>query len=472
MANYTDNYQFTKPTYAEIADVQTFNNNMTKIDEILHASQISLAPAYDPTKPYNAGDVVMYELLMYECQEDGVTGVWDPTKWARTTAGEHGGGSDVEPNPTGEPTATLNKLGIEGTIYGIEGSGGGNVYGAFIDTNRIIQAFTRIQDTQEHTYTATEDCAVVYVTANAASTDTFIKIDNVVVGGQYSTNISSGNDFVYLRKGQTFSFQQTFTQSTSTGFTVYGLTFGTNNIFTPQIYSLEERVVGVGENNKPLYQKTVRSGLLSPDTQETTPFLTDIDSYHVISLKTINGNNEYSPLYISMYNVAGNDTNYGMIAYNGTDKGLYFSNMSRVNSIYIEAVVQYTKTTDTAGSGSYNSLGVPMVHYSTDEQVIGTWTDGKTLYQKTFDLTALQLTDNNWNNNILGTTGIKIKHFEGLFSIGQTEPSIKYEYYRNSSQYFSALLTDDTSDINVRPNMNAGTLYAGTVTIQYTKTTD
>lgn len=42
-----------------------------------------------------------------------------------------GGGSNVEPNPSGTPTDTLNTIGIDGTIYDIAGSGGG---GSKIDT--------------------------------------------------------------------------------------------------------------------------------------------------------------------------------------------------------------------------------------------------------------------------------------------------------------------------------------------------
>lgn len=161
MANYTNNYQLEEPTYAEIADVAVFNRNMTKIDDIMHASQVSLAPAYDSTQTYNEGDVVMYELLMYECTDDNVTGTWDGSKWQRTTAGEHGGGgteveanpsgtatagdltklrvgqdiysipsgggggTTVVPNPQGTPTQTLNTIGINNVIYDIAGSGGG-----------------------------------------------------------------------------------------------------------------------------------------------------------------------------------------------------------------------------------------------------------------------------------------------------------------------------------------------------------
>lgn len=161
MATYTDNYQLTKPLYSETADVAAINNNMDKIDDIMHASQVSLAPAYDQNETYNTGDVVMYEFLMYECLEDEVTGVWDATKWQRTTAREHGGGSSasevsydntdsgmtatnvqdaidelkgeiedipsVEANPQGAATEELTKIEIGSTIYEIVG--GETIYG-------------------------------------------------------------------------------------------------------------------------------------------------------------------------------------------------------------------------------------------------------------------------------------------------------------------------------------------------------
>ena len=96
MATYTDNYTMTKPTYAEQADISVINANMDIIDNVMHSSQISLAPAYDLNETYNTGDVVMYELLMYKCLADNVTGAWDSTKWERTTASETGGGADFD----------------------------------------------------------------------------------------------------------------------------------------------------------------------------------------------------------------------------------------------------------------------------------------------------------------------------------------------------------------------------------------
>ena len=95
---YTENYQLRKPVIGvDNADVNDLNYNSDRIDEIMHSSQISLADAYDINSTYNTGDVVMYEFLMYRCLEDNVTGVWNPEKWTRTTAGEEsGGGADLD----------------------------------------------------------------------------------------------------------------------------------------------------------------------------------------------------------------------------------------------------------------------------------------------------------------------------------------------------------------------------------------
>ena len=96
MATYTDNYQLEKPVASDAGNVAVLNRNSDKIDTILHASQVSIADAYDDTATYNTGDVVMYEFFLYECLDDNVTGTWDSTKWQRTTAatsGSSGGAS-------------------------------------------------------------------------------------------------------------------------------------------------------------------------------------------------------------------------------------------------------------------------------------------------------------------------------------------------------------------------------------------
>lgn len=456
MATYTDNYQLTKPTMAETADIRTINGNMDTIDDILHASQISLADAYDSTQTYNTDDVVMYEFLMYKCLEDNVTGTWDATKWERTVASSSGAsGTEVVPNPQGTPTADLNTIGIAGDIFNIAGSGGGgNVYGAFIDTNRVIQANTIFNS--DTSYTATEDCAVVYSIAVNTGTNGQIFVDGKEINAFYSGNgIMQPTDTLYLKAGQTVSFKPTYSSGTSS-YTVYGLTFGTQNIFTPQIYSTEERCVGVWIDNKPLYAKTY------PITFSSNYVDITVDSTHEIKLLDggVDSNNHDNFIhlgYTSQSDLCG--------AYEYELGKICFQNTYYASRPIGWLTTFYTKTTDTAGSGSYNTLGVPTHHYSTEEQVIGTWIDGKPLYEKT----------------ITGTVTINSR-IEGIFYYGTVDISslnIDTGFFIDEASYYM----DGTNNISfVNGSVNETTLELWThyprtnvhytITLRFTKTTD
>lgn len=103
------------------------------------------------------------------------------------------------------------------------------------------------------------------------------------------------------------------------------------NYITPECYSTEEREVGCWVDGKPLYQKSVATGGSVPSGATLIQRIVQT---------------EYDTLL-------------------------------------------YTKTTDTAGSGTWTPSGIPAVHYSTEEHVIGTWIDGRTLYEKTITIAAL-----------------------------------------------------------------------------------
>ncbi len=377
---YTDNYQFREPTPAvDIVKVGDINYNSRKIDELIHSTQVSLAPAYDETRtssnPYMTGDVVMKDALMYRCLDDDVYGAWDATKWERTTAGEEGaGGSSVEANPQGTPTDDLDTIGINGTIYNIAGSGGGggNVYGAFIDTNRIIKASTNIPANTDVSYTATEDCAVVWALIASQNGTYSVKVDGVDIASSWNqTGAKSNQDTIYLKAGQTITMRQSYGDADG-GYTVYGLTFGTQNIFTPQIYSTEERCVGVWIDNKPLYCKTFPITATVVTTSGVSIPSIDISGMDdIIRAEGVSDNKQETPL----------------MAYDSNGLKVTSPQAIEINNV----VLWYTKTTDTAGSGSYNTLGVPARHYDTTEKVVGTveMDNGiiKPLYEKSWWLT-------------------------------------------------------------------------------------
>lgn len=291
---------------------------------------------------------------------------------------------------------------ITGIKFGTR-NGDTTVLGAFIDTNRVIQAFTNITDTQEHTYTATEDCVVTYYIPADTNSDVFIKIDNVQIGGGYSQYINAFSDYCFLKKGQTFSYQTTYTASSGAGYTVYGIQGGDSQLIAPVIYSTTEREVGVWTDNKPLYQKTFEfNQQVITDNAWTTNILGTVGSGieivdfdgtfgltgnpHFADFSYYRGSSEYFTAYIPSNNGHNDD-----IAVR--------PNMNAGVSVTLDKVtIWYTKDSDTAGSGAYNTLGTPMQHYSTTEEVIGTWIDGRTLYRRVYDFTSSPITvpTNTW----------------------------------------------------------------------------
>ena len=150
-------------------------------------------------------------------------------------------------------------------------------------------------------------------------------------------------------------------------------------IFTPAIYSLEEREIGVWTDGKPLYQKTVDTGLIPSNTTKKV-------AHNVANIETI------VKYYGIALNSSGSDARaLPYVAFSDWSISLYVdeTNISIYTVVNWEnyyprsyVTIQYTKTTDVAGSGSYAELGIPAVHIDNTERVIGTWF-GETLYQKT-----------------------------------------------------------------------------------------
>lgn len=109
-------------------------------------------------------------------------------------------------------------------------------------------------------------------------------------------------------------------------------------------------------------------------------------------------------------------------------------------------------------------------HYSTTEQVVGTWIDGKPLYQKTINFGALpNATSKSVNHNILSmdyivsASGIAYNENNSYFPIP----------FVNDQSYDSQLLLMlSKTEITIRTSVNRTTYTKCYITIQYTKTTD
>ena len=236
---------------------------------------------------------------------------------------------------------------------------------------------------------------------------------------------------------------------------------GSGNYFNPVIYSDVERKVGVWRDNKPLYQKTWLVPKSSLNSGETT--YTHNDDLHIDNLVSVEGTvgnsrplveyHSNSAWACSIYNIGNN----AFWIYLGSS---VYSNLA--NTSYVKVTLRYTKTTDVAGSGDYNTYGVPTVHYSTSEQVIGTWTDGKPLYKKTYQFNStVWLNANGWTNGInVDTTNVKVLvDAEVLRTIGA------YSFYG----YLQVVPYNNLLNIFNCRNTN---MEIDTITLVYTKTTD
>ena len=162
-------------------------------------------------------------------------------------------------------------------------------------------------------------------------------------------------------------------------------------------YSTEERMIGCWIDGKPLYQKTIDCGAFPNTTQKQVPHnIADVDKIWVkeIGGYVTNGtqffvtNRATSPAQYS-WDISASRTHIIVEDY---------ANFS--NDLTAVVTVLYTKTIDTPGSGAWIPNGMPATHYSTSEQIIGTWIDGSTLYEKSFDLSSnpVTLSRGNWVN--------------------------------------------------------------------------
>lgn len=375
--------------------------------------------------------------------------------------GGSGGHTIVNENGTDMPTegklqfkggVTVTDDSVNGkTVVDISG-GGGNVYGAFIDPSQIIANGSY---TGTLTYTAIRDCIVVLDIAGDANTATNIQINGVTVNGLYHTT-GGTNDITFsvpLKMGQTITVVNG--NAWTCAYTVYGLTQGTNGIFTPIIYSDTERVVGIWRDNKPLYQRTFVF---------ETPLAVSYSSFTDTTIDSTDIEN-----IVDNHATHADGTNYGSLIADPTRQshtkvGLQ-TNRNGNNANVKTLTIRYTKISDVAGSGDWNTDGVPTVHYSTTEQVIGTWIDGKPLYQKSVIF-----------GSIPSNSTKEVDH-----NISDLKMTIGFEGTMMSGTVCETLPSGENSNFRIQTTPTKLKIITGAswrgwndsyITIKYTKTTD
>ena len=411
----------------------------------------------------------------------------------------------VTANPTGTATDTLTKIKINGVIYNISGSGGASAMSDLTDVNLTNLANGQILKYDSSTQkwiNVTESGG-----ASAVSDLTDVDIDNLEngqilkynsVSQKWENSIESGSGGT--SGGKIFSYHAEWITSTSSA-------TGTNLTDTLTLPSGRYIVIA---HTPPT---SASQSVLNSDYQFVIK-INDVaadDAYRVFnrqygecawfielerqSTLVLCSGVSTSITWVAQYLERGG---MDVIPFNqlnpliysederevGTwidDKPLYAKTVETNASVPGGAVLiyrqvltskdclYYTKTADTPGSGTYNSLSEQMVHYCINEKLIGTWTDGKPLYQKT-----IQQEWTTRDNSTLTISGLDstmvLRNFQGLceyqysgvfYTIGLNGTYTEYPY-------------DDITKIRVKAIMGSSSTYKFriTLTVIYTKTTD
>lgn len=361
MATTTERFGFTLPAGVDPVSVVVLNLNTQNIERYLGATQDMIAPMYDEEEgTYAVDDVVQYDNGLYKCLEDIDTPeVWDETKWEQTYAilsgGGGGGGTEVIPNPQGTPTDTLNTVEIDGTIYDIEGSGGGG------SGEQFVWSYTRSITTTSYGWWVVED-----EDGQSLDPDEYAIIDIFVTNQPYysafwaktsSENVYRMefvdiNDLNSIRSSKTATIQVLYMKRDA----ISGGGGGSSEGDGVEIYSENEYIVGKWIDGKKLYQKTfIWDETISGSTNKSIS-LDNPEYAFIIDASGINQDNAYIPI---PYAHSNSNNNTGVFLASTKDSiGFRIGSSTTLKKAII--TIRYTKTVETdapAWGGSVNNYG-------------------------------------------------------------------------------------------------------------------
>lgn len=328
--------------------------------------------------------------------------------------------------------------------------------GCFVDTTNIITSGT-ITAGVEGTYLASEDVAFDFLLYASGGQNAYLKIDGTNI---FSSNSGINRNFVFLKKGQTATFGS---YGTNGNYTVYGIQEGSPVTFLSEYasacYDTTEREVGCWIDGKPLYQKCINFGNLPNNGERSVAHgIANVDNIFIAGGFVTTGT--------AFYNLEhATDSSYDWSSrVDGTNATITtYTDRSNLTAII---VVQYTKTTDVAGSGKLTPTAMPTVHYDDTERIIGTWF-GETLYQKTvvYNNPTLGRVDD-LPHNIANIDTITNVEWVALESSG----SAIVGHENNDSNWWADFFVVNRTGVSYRIGGSWGVTKI-VVTIQYTKTT-
>lgn len=132
-------------------------------------------------------------------------------------------------------------------------------------------------------------------------------------------------------------------------------------------------------------------------------------------------------------------------------------------------------STDNLQSGDMDDIVTPLpavttrkefIKYSTDEQIVGEWIDGRPIYAKTFEITLTG--SNQWQSVAHGISNIK----DVISRVGWTSRGGEYYYIPYSTHQTTQMISTTSDATNIYILAVDRTNDKAYITMQYTKTTD
>lgn len=373
-----------------VAESKTFSN--------LDTTSKTLVGAINEVNS-SLGNVPSADEISYDNTSSGLSA--SDVQGAIDEIAQGSGGSTVtvtQIQDTGTRIATITVDSVDTDLYAPNGGGGAS---AFEDLTDVDIDSSTLANGQVPVYNSTSE-KWENGTISSGSGHTILddegtsltQRDDLQFKGAYSEDDStSEKTVVNVARTMTLAEFEQLTDAEKAGFiNVKDETSGSDDKFQPVIYSEDEREIGVWVNGKPIYQM---SWVFSTpiDIQNNSWVLTSIDCStidDIVKVESVTGSGSNISIFASK-----NATNN--VIELQTPRNQYTTNCGKLT-------LWYTKTTDTAGSGQWTPQGVPAHHYSEDEQIVGTWIDGKTLYEKTVYISSLP-------------NGISVEYETGLSNI-------------------------------------------------------
>lgn len=222
-----------------------------------------------------------------------------------------------------------------------------------------------------------------------------------------------------------------------------------NKFSKGDLYSTEEKIIGQWIDGKPLWQKTITGLNISLTWNNQYYAYAYIDKL-VANVDKIIGATFYNNAGICINGDLKQEETRWQVVMNEATWG--------INAI----TVQYTKSTDSPISiGDGND-------YSTDEQVVGTWIDGKPVYQK---VVSVPSTSTAWGTIYTVENADYLNVLQARYYYGASGT----EWIKMSMANGNDVLIIATNGNNIVMNAQGYTFGANNpveMIIQYTKTTD